>query len=282
MIAAVARSGGVTAAAQTLRISQPAVTAQLRAAERTLGQRLFVRTRSGLIPTPAGRAAAAYAQRSEALRKALMASMAESAAATGGVLRCGASPTLAEFRLPAVLAALRRSHPSAHVDVALGNSSELLGQLESGALDVAVVGAHRRSKRLRYREIGSDRIVAVAAPSSRYSRGNISPRSLTDVAFVVREAGSATRECGLACLARAGVRPARTMPLGTNESVARMVAAGLGIGILSLDAVRRHVERGELAIVRVAGWKCVRRLYVARRAGVANPLVDAFWSAAAP
>jgi len=77
LIAAVADHGGVSAAAESLNISQPAVTAQLRSAEETIGQRLFVRTHTGLVPTAAGRAVAAFARRQISLRRGLMAAMAE-------------------------------------------------------------------------------------------------------------------------------------------------------------------------------------------------------------
>ena len=280
LIAAVAQHGGVSAAAEALSISQPAVTAQLRAAEHVIGHRLFVRTRAGLVPTPAGRAVAAFARRQNALRRGLMASMADLAEGKAGALAVGASSAPAERWLPLKLTDLRNSFPGINVTVITGNSQQMLEQLENGDIDVAAVGVRQRTRGLKFAEVASDRIAAVAARGSRLARGLIRARTLADAAFIVREEGSATRECGLRCLKRVGVSPKRLMPQSTNEAVARMAAADLGVGLLSQQAAQHHVDEGRLAYVRIAGWKCRRRLYVARRTDVPNPLVDLFWKAA--
>jgi DNA-binding transcriptional LysR family regulator len=280
LIAAVADHGGITKAAAALEISQPAVTAQIRAAEKALGQRLFVRTRGRLVPTPAGRAVASFARRQESSRRGLMAAMGDFAEGKGGALIVGSSTTPGEYYLPQWLSAFRRTHSAVDIGVVLGNSRDTLSRLESGAVDVAAVGAKTRARGLKFAEVAVDRIVAVAARGSRWARGSISARSLADAVFIVREEGSATRECGLASLKRVGVSATHLMPLATNEAVARMTSADLGIGILSYQAVEAHVAEGRLAVVRINRWKCRRRLYVVRRADVRNPLVDAFWSIA--
>jgi DNA-binding transcriptional LysR family regulator len=280
LIAAVAEHGGVSAAADALAISQPAVTAQLRAAEDAFGQRLFVRTHTGLVPTPAGRAVAAFARRQTSLRRGLLASLREFADGKGGALVIGGSTTPGEYWLPDQLSALRAQFPNADIRVILGNSRETLARLENGTVDVAAIGAKSRARGITFAEIDSDRIVAVAARGSRWARGGLRARTLAEAAFIVREEGSATRDCGLACLRRAGVVPKRLMQLTSNEAIARMAAADLGIGILSQRAAQGHVDDGRLAYVKIHEWKCRRRLYAARRSDVRNPLVDAFWAIA--
>jgi DNA-binding transcriptional LysR family regulator len=280
LIAAVADHGGVSAAAESLAISQPAVTAQLRAAEETIGQRLFVRTHTGLVPTAAGRAVAAFARRQISLRRGLMAAMAELTEGKSGTLVIGGSTTPGEYWLPDRISIFRRAYPNVDIRVLLGNSRETLARLEAGAVDVAAVGLKKRARGLKFTEVAVDRIVAVAARGSRWTRGGLRARTLEDAAFIVREEGSATREVGLACLRRAGVTPKQLMPLASNEAVARMTAADLGIGILSLHAAQRHVDDGRLAFVRVHGWKCRQRVYLVGRSDVRNPLVDAFWNIA--
>jgi DNA-binding transcriptional LysR family regulator len=280
LIAAVAEHGGVTAAAAAMSISQPAVTAQLRAAEDALGQRLFLRTRAGLVPTAAGRAVAAFARRQESLRRSLVTTMTELAEGKGGALVVGAGSTPGEYWLPQWLSAFRRALPNVEVSVVLGTSREALARLENGAVDLAVVGVRQRARGLKFFEIGIDRIVAVAGRGSRWTKGYVSPRAMADASFIVREEGSATRDCGLACLKRIGVNPKRLMPLATDEAIVRMAAADLGIGILSARASERHVDEGSIAYVRIHGWKCRRRLYVVRRSDVRNSLVDALWNIA--
>lgn len=280
LIAAVADHGSVTSAAEALSISQPAVTAQLHAAEQALGQRLFTRTRKGLVPTAAGRAVAAYARRQESLRRGLIASMADFASGKGGTLVVGGSTTPGEYWLPQRLSQFRRAYPGVDIRVELGNSRDTIARLESGAIDVAAVGTSLRDRGLKFVEIAVDKIVAVAARGSRFTKGAMGPRSLGDAAFIVREEGSATRDAGLRCLKRAGITPKRIMPLATNEAVARMAAADIGIGILSAHSAAAHVDDGRLQYVRISGFQCRRRLYIARRNDIRNSLVDAFWAMA--
>jgi DNA-binding transcriptional LysR family regulator len=280
LIAAVAEHGGVSAAATALGISQPAVTAQLKAAEEALRRKLFVRTKSGLVPTSAGRAVATFARRQEALRRGLVASLTDLADGKAGALVVGASTTTSEHWLPLRLSALRRAHPGAEVRALIGNSSETRARFESRAVDIAVLGASIRERGTKCVEIGVDRIVPVAARGSRFTRGFASPRSLADATFVIREEGSATRESALASLKRVGVVPSRVMPVPSNEAVVRMAAADLGIGLLSLHAAQALIDAGQLAVVRIHGWKCRRRLYLVRRVDAASPLVDALWEIA--
>src|SRR5438876_3287311 len=178
LIVAVADTGSVSAAAKSLSVSQPAVTAQLRSAEQTLGQRLFNRTRSGLVPTAAGRAVAAYARRQLSLRRGLLASMSRSNEANVGSLVVGGSTTPSEYWLPDRLAELRRKYPDIDVRVLVGNSTDTLERLESVAVDVAAVGGKKRVRAVKFAQIAVDRIVAVAARGSRWTRGELRARTL--------------------------------------------------------------------------------------------------------
>jgi DNA-binding transcriptional LysR family regulator len=281
LVAAVAEHGGVSAAATALGISQPAVTAQLKKAESALRERLFVRTYRGLVPTAAGRAVAAFARRLEASRRSLVSSLRALSETDGGALVVGSSTTPGESWLPQRLSELRRKHPGADVRVVMGNSSETIARLESRAVDIAALGLAVRGRGLKCVEIGTDRIVAVAARGSRFAKGSLRPRSLADATFILREEGSATRRCALAGLKRIGITPSRLMPLASNEAVMRMAAAGLGIGMVSVHAASRLIDDGELARVRINGWKCRRHLYLARRADSKAPLVDELWTIAA-
>src|SRR5215472_17255558 len=100
LVAAVAELGGVSAAAAALGISQPAVTAQLKAAEDAIGSRLFVRKKSGLVPTAAGRAVATFARRQEAQRRGLIDSLAQLSRGKSGALVIGATTMPGEHWLP--------------------------------------------------------------------------------------------------------------------------------------------------------------------------------------
>lgn len=279
IVAAVAELGGVSAAAASLGISQPAVTAQLKAAETQLGRPLFVRRRTGLAPTAAGRAVATFARRQELQVKGLLTSLAGLAHGAGALV-VGASITAGEHWLPSRLSALRRAHPRADVRAVIGNSSETLTRVLNRSVDIAVLGRSVRGRGLRCVEIGVERIVPVAARGSRYARGFASARSLADVTFVVREDGSSTRRSALQSLKRIGVVPNRVMPVPSDEAVVNMAAADLGVGLVAAPAAKRALDDGSVAVVRIHGWRCRRRMYAVRRTDAESPLADAFWEIA--
>ena len=97
---AVARHGGVGAAAEALTISQPSVSAQVRALERALGLPLLERSGRGVRPTDQGTRVLAYADRIFALADDLLREAANLRAGTAGRLVVGASTTVGEYVLP--------------------------------------------------------------------------------------------------------------------------------------------------------------------------------------
>jgi DNA-binding transcriptional LysR family regulator len=276
LIAALAEHGGITAAATALRISQPAVTAQVQSAERALGASLFVRTRDGLRPTTAGAAVLAFVHRKDALKRALLAEIAQVGEGLAGTVVVGASTTPAEYYLPAWLAAFRAAHPRVDVRLWIGNSRATVERLTNGLVDVAVIGFRSTAADVTCKPILEENIALFAAAGSRYDRRVIRPEHLSDATFIVREPDSATRACGMRALEKLGITPVQLMSVSTNESVVRLVEAGLGVGILSARAVERGLSDGRLAPVKLRGWRCQRELYLARIRLAPNVLVDRF------
>ena len=277
LVVAAAECGGITAAAERLSVSQPAVTAQIGAAERAFGTKLFTRSGGALRPTESGKLVIAFAHRQGALKRSLSASLAQLVMGETGTLIVGGSTTPSEYYLPEWLKAFRRAWPRVDVRVWIANSHDTLARLSNGMVDVAVVGDRPISEDLRAEVIATDLIVLFAAVGSPYARRRVLPAQLAEATFVVREEGSATRDFGLAELRKLGVAARRIMPLSSNEAVGRMVEAGIGIGMLSQRAVRRQVAEGRVAILKVQGWRCRRAIYLAKRRDADNVLTDAFW-----
>jgi DNA-binding transcriptional LysR family regulator len=136
LIDAIAEHGSVHRAARALGVSQPAASMLLRAAEAQLGQPLFVRTRTGALPTPFG---AQFLQRLRIAVRELEA--IDSAAVAGGrpLLRLGAIPRAMQAILARALTALLAAEPALRLTIEEGSAHQLLEALRGGALD-AVIG----------------------------------------------------------------------------------------------------------------------------------------------
>jgi molybdenum-dependent DNA-binding transcriptional regulator ModE len=123
---AVATFGGFHRAAEALRISQPAVSARIRALEDSLGVKLFSRSRGGLVVSDAGRTFRPHAE--QLLRVAALARQAvhDAQPASGVPLQIAAALSISVYFLPDVLKRFQRAHPNVIISIRPGHSKEVL------------------------------------------------------------------------------------------------------------------------------------------------------------
>jgi molybdate transport repressor ModE-like protein len=266
IFAEVAKHGTMTAAAEAAGISQPAISAQVKALERFYGTRLLERDGRGSAPTAAGRLVADYAVRVLALVDELRRGVADLEGLTAGELIVGASSTVGEQLLPTYLGQFHAAHPQVRLSVRIGNSAEISARVAARELDFAIVGEEPRDGELFAQPVLEDRIVAFLAPGDPLLReAPVGPLALRGRQFVMREVGSATRALAERCLRETSCNPGHVIELGSNEAVKRAVEAGLGIGLLSTYTIEAERLAGLLADLPVVGWTCRRSFWLIRR-----------------
>lgn len=150
-LAAVIRTGSLTAAGRHLGLTQPTVARQIEALEAALGADLFVRTHRGLSPTSVATRLAPFAE-SLAETAAALRRAAAPAAEVAGTVRVTAGHTLGVEFLPPILADLRREHPGLRVELSLSDAVE---DLLARKADVAVRMIEPTQKALRARRVNS-------------------------------------------------------------------------------------------------------------------------------
>jgi len=266
LFAAVIRHGTMTAAAEAVGISQPAISAQIRVLERHYNTRLLQREDRGSFPTPAGRLVADYATRVVTLVDELERAVAELENLSTGALVVGASTTVGEHLLPTYRGRFHLTHPGVRLSVKIGNSAEVTRMVVDRALDFAIVGQQPADPDLLVEPVLRDRIVAFVAPGDPLLDATpIDPPALCGRQFVMREMGSATRALAETCLSRASCGPGHVIELGSNEAVKRAVEAGLGIGLLSTHAIEAERMAGLLHDLPIAGWRRGRSFWLIQR-----------------
>lgn len=256
----------MTAAAEEAGITQPAISAQVKALERYYGTRLLERDGRGSTPTAAGRLVAAYAARVLALTDELGRGVADLEGLEAGELIVGASSTVGEQLLPAYLGRFHAAHPRVRLSVRIGNSAEISARVAARELDFAIVGEEPHDGDLFAEPVLEDRIVAFVAPGNPLLQETpIAPLALCGRQFVMREVGSATRALAERCLRETSCGPGHLIELGSNEAVKRAVQAGLGIGVLSTYTIEAERLAGLLVDLPVVGWDCGRSFWLIRR-----------------
>ncbi|NJC74082.1 LysR family transcriptional regulator [Planosporangium thailandense] len=237
---AIVRFGGFSRAAQQLRIAQPAVSAQIRRLETELGTPLLERTTRRVTLTHAGEL---FLMRARAVLDQLDRARAELdqlASVMRGHLRIGATPGLAALDLPRLLAGFNRRYPGVALALRTGLIGQLLGDLEAGDLDVVLGPIHDDlppgfiAERLVAEEI------VLITPPGRPSPGGgpVSLDQLRDEPFVCLAAGSGLHTILLAAAGEAGFEPRVQFETYSPASIRELVAAGLGVALLSTSNAR--------------------------------------------
>jgi DNA-binding transcriptional LysR family regulator len=168
-LAALQASGGITAAAGKLHLTQPAVTLQLRNLQALAGLPLIQRTGDGMLLTDAGREVLALIERIEAAMAACATSLEMMAGKTAGRISIGAVST-AKYFVPFAIAGFSRLHPKVEVRLTIGNRQEIGAALLGYGLDFAIMGRPPIDVEMDVRLIGDHPHVIIAPTGHRLAR----------------------------------------------------------------------------------------------------------------
>jgi len=243
----VCREKSFTRAAETLHITQPAVTQHIKYLEEDLGHPLIeIRGRS-VMPTKEGEILLRYAETAEADARRTRERIASGG--TSPTLRFGATRTIGEFVMPPFLAAWARERPDAEVSMTVDNSDALFRALHSGELDFLLVEGIFDRDAYYSDLLFRDAMVAVCAAGHPLAGTTAGLGDILGETLIVRESGSGSRqlvERALGAHNRTLASFARVLEIGNIGAIKRIVAEGTGIAFLYESSVARELASGEL------------------------------------
>ena len=243
----VARLLSFTKAAEALHMTQPAVTFQVRQLEEYFNTRLFDRTHNRVNLTPAGERVAEFAERIFDLYAEMENSVRDLTGEISGALTVGASTTIAEYMLPALLGEFKNKHPDINLRLKVSNSEGIVSMVEHNVIDLGVVESQVSNKNLIVEVCHDDQLVVIAAPDHELARrgGKVRADEIIRYPFVSREEGSGTRDVIIQYLIDQGVNPAElnfSLELGSPEAIKGAVEAGMGITIISRSIIGKELK----------------------------------------
>jgi LysR family hydrogen peroxide-inducible transcriptional activator len=270
------RQGSLHRAADTLHLSQPALSQSLAELERRIGVPLFERSGRGRRATVAGQELIQFANEVLAQAEVLDRRMQRYRGGEGGTLSVGMIDAVSLYVLPDVVRRFREQHPAVDLKLAVAGSGELLQRLRTFALDLAFVVGPVDEPGLRAVEVLREPLYLYSAPA-------VEGGAATE-AWVLYPEGSRTRAIIDAALAAAGIKPTVTLESGNPQVLRQMVAMGLGRSVLppAIAESERPGAGGAGAVIR-GELVAERPLCLVQRAGSPpDPRSDAFLRLALP
>ena len=250
---AVAKHLSFTRAAETLCMTQPAVTFQVKQLEEELNTRLFDRAQGRISLTPAGQVALDYAERILQLSAELDTRLKEMSGQAAGPLLIGASMTIGEYVLPQLIGQFKASFPAVVPTLFVGNSEAVQERVAERTLDLGFIESGSPLATLQSEVCCEDELQVVCAPSHPLAKESFTlPAALVQHAYIGREAGSGTRLVVDRYLQQAGVAPEsmnRVVELGSPEAIKGLVATGMGFAIMSRVIAAKELQLGSLVQV---------------------------------
>ena len=269
---AVADNESVRGAAQELVVTQAAVSASLAALQKGLGLDLVAPDGRGLRLTDAGKAYASYARRILGLVDEAGLAAAASADPERGELRIAAVTTAAEQVVPHILGGFRRQHPLTGIRLEAGNRERVRSLLDRHQVDLAVTGRPEPGWEVDVHAVRPHELVVVAAPDLAADAAH--PADLLSwlarQTWLLREPGSGTRASTAALLAEIDIAPL-TLIVGSNGAIKESASVGLGVTLVSRDAVAAELATGRLAELHVPGTPLHRDWYLLSRRDTLPP-----------
>ncbi|MCW2370087.1 LysR family transcriptional regulator [Sphingobium sp. B11D3D] len=245
----VAQTRNMTRAAEQLNLSQPAVSAAIAALEARYRTALFDRVHKGLELTQAGLVLLPRAQL--VLQDVAVArqALADLAGLLTGELRIFASQTVATYWLPPRIATFAATHRQLSIDLDVGNTSQAVTAVISGAADLAFIEGDHHDAKLERVAIGGDELGFYAAAGHPLINKHLDRDDILGASWVLREPGSGTRDHFMATLGTYGVAPSDLdilLELPSNGAVLEAARAGGLIAVTSCLAGRGRVDSGVL------------------------------------
>ncbi|HNS93874.1 MAG: LysR family transcriptional regulator [Rhodocyclaceae bacterium] len=268
---AVADTGSTTAAGERVALSQSATSGALNELESLLGAQLFDRIGKRLLLNDNGRALLPQARSllDGAQEIESQFGLGSTGAATAPLvtrLRVGASTTIGNYVLPALIAGYSRTWPGAAVDVVIGNTRDIAAAVTRLEVDIGLIEGPCHEAELRVTPWLQDELVIVAAPTHALVQEGVQARvplkALRQARWLLREPGSGTREAVEHVLLPHLHHLDGDMQPGSTEAIKQATAEGLGLACLSLCAVQDLVTLGRLVVLRTTLPRLTRRFYL--------------------
>lgn len=276
----VARKLNFTKAAEELHVSQPAVTKHIREIESQMSTQLFERNGTKIKLTQAGEILLKYTQQIFELHRSLEFDIHKLNNRHKGLLRIGASTTIAQYILPSCLASFKEKFPELEVILFTKNTEEIEQLLADKKIDIGFIEGFSKSALYSYTSFLEDELVLICRKNHVLSKTqNFEKKDLYNCGLATREFGSGSLETINHHLKDSGIDIEKLkveIQLGSSESIKSYVANSDALAFISIYAILNELKSGTLQILDVKNLQIKRFFQYIELHGAQNPIVKIF------
>lgn len=238
-------------AAEELYLSQPAVSQHIGSLEQSSGVSLFERRGRTLHLTRAGSLLYQQGQKILRLYEETDHLLHDLVGEAKGRLTIGASYTYGEYILPHVLGKFLGEYPLIEPSIMISNSRDVEDGVANGSLDLGIIESRSTNQQVRMQPFQQDVMDVVAATGHPLTKGEVTAAQLCEMTWLIREAGSGTRDMSDHFFATYVIVPHRTMEFSSTQVIKEAVESGLGISLLSRAVLQKEVTLGTIQSLRL-------------------------------
>jgi DNA-binding transcriptional LysR family regulator len=263
---AICEAGSTVPAAKQVSLSQSATSAALKELEAILDTPLFDRIGKRLILNDNGRSLLPQARALLDGVQGIESQFSLSGGPAASLLKMGASTTIGNYVMPALIGQFRKSEPAVRVDVHIGNTSEIAAQVADFKVDIGFIEGPCHESDLEVTPWLPDELVIVGSRHHPLAQraGKVTVKALRGAEWLLRESGSGTREAADQVLLPHLHHVNEAMVLGNTEAIKRAVAEDLGLSCLSRWVVADMLATGQLTILHTTLPPLSRWFYLIR------------------
>ena len=254
---AVARHASFSAGARALGLSQPTLTTQVQGLERENNVELFHRRGRRIELSDFGRQLLPIAQAMAALDLEAHNLLRDSGRLDSGQLKLGA---VGPFHVIEMVDSYHQLYPRIDVSIRVGNSAQVLADLENYTTDIAVLAGLHNDPALCAVHYARHAIVLFAHHKHPLAQHVSVPlQALEGQPMLQRERGSTTRSVMEQALSEAGVEPRIAMEIGSREALREAVVRGIGLGVVS---EAEFIPDPRIRMIRIEGEPLFTETYL--------------------
>jgi DNA-binding transcriptional LysR family regulator len=269
ILKAIAAEGSFKRAADSLYVSQPAVSLQVQNLERQLDVPLFDRGGRRAQLTEAGHLLLSYGEKILTLCQETCRALEDLQNLQGGSLIIGASQTTGTYLLPRMIGRFRQKYADVAVQLHVHSTRRTSWSVANGQIDLAIIGGEVPPELQDSLEIvpyAEDELALILPPSHSLARLPVIQRDdLYRLQFIALDSQSTIRKVIDQVLGRCGIETRRLkleMELNSIEAIKTAVQSGLGAAFLSLSAIEKELQMGILHRAPIEGVEIKRMLTV--------------------